>query len=176
MPDRKKYKGLPEGTRVERLPTRIFEEKQPEFDIEYGSGEVTPVVELGEAQMISPAERKRDRLFDMLQRDREQQAKRNELFERRDAIRGRRKAQQRALQRAQEARAIRDEHGMIGELGAEMRRRPTGMQTIETADGRRLRVPHFNPRDSKSIAEFQEEVRKEEPRFIDSVLQYMNDY
>tara|TARA_R110002020_G_scaffold207256_3_gene412681 strand:+ start:21366 stop:21929 length:564 start_codon:yes stop_codon:yes gene_type:complete len=180
---------LPPGSRVERLPTRIFEEDQPEFEV--GEGEITPV---------TPAMEKRDALFEQLRGPRfevgegevtpisDAEQKRDAFYATgagRRAEKGSRSPMQeinaKAFKALQEKRSkkeaptlVRDRHGMTTQLSDELREQPTGWNTITTQSGRKLRVPTFNPQGYKSPQQFIDELPEEEPRFLDGVLEFMD--
>ena len=127
---------LPKGTRIQRLPTKIYE--------------------------VSDEDRQRQQDFEDKMAE---NAYRAEEAQRR----------RQALQKAQEVKVIRDQQGMLSEMGPELARRPTGWNTIEREDGRRFRMPLYNPRDNVSPQQFIDSLDEEKPRFLDSVLDYLRD-
>lgn len=195
---------LPKGTRVEYLPTRIFEEV-PEDEYEKNLRTKKQAVATGNTSVYDAADRrnrmldavdagdvneydrlqgnadepdprieKRDALFERLRQERT----RDKVFSKRADERGvkqAREARRDVLNRAEDVRLMRDRNGMLTEVGPEMAKRPTGWYTVTRADGRRVRVPQFNPQGSVGAQEFIDTFEEEQPRFLDSVLSYLRD-
>jgi hypothetical protein len=171
---------LPPGSRVERLPTRIFEEAPEEQDPKQAKRDVLfairdaeraePQVNTGRAPPMYMQPDGTTNVEPFYPHPAEQNPMQEINAKAFRALHEKRKKPKPATEPV-----VRDRNGMLTPVSNEMRKRPTGWQTITRADGRRVRVPHFNPQGSVGAQEFIDTFEEEQPRFLDSVLSYLRD-